>query len=670
MAMVPKTTPYPHKRISVLIACCVAASFQAVPAWSMTLREAASMAVKTYPDVQAAEEYGKALDQKLRQAWAGYLPRIDFSTGYGTETSDNATTRAANTALGRTQHDLTLSRGEASLIAKQNLFDGHDVRSKVAQAKAQLQSAQARLELTADTVALLAVQSYIDVVTKHIQLELIKDNVLLHQRIMSKVQKKFEGGAGTEADVNQAKSRTFLASANHASNQAGYKNAQAKFSEIVGVPPLTEQEMIRPLTPEKLLPKSVEEAIERALLNNWELESARLNVAAAEAGVEIAKAGLYPKVDMELSSINNANQGGSAGHGQSLTAMVRMNYNVFGGGADLSKIQEQRNMLEQARQLLEKTQRNVEETTRETWNKMTMAQNRISFMKQHYEVSRRVTASYHDQFKMGKRTLLDVLNSENELFAAKNGLLFEELNYVKSAFELFAKMGTLRDALDAEAPPTPEQKIRIDRDADTKQLEPEAAKAGEDAGESKSSEAEQAPADAAAPAGAAPPEATPAQDKKGSDKPKRDPDATKPDAEPKEKARSESIPSEPAPAWEDKTVAAAADTRMTAPDSATKVAGSDSAMPSVTADQGGEANLDRVSALPKPADLPVQTLRTYQQLERYAPGQETEMHSLQHLKEYDPAQVPEIHSYQHLEKYDSIQQSAYQVVSDTALPRQ
>ncbi|MEO5350126.1 MAG: TolC family outer membrane protein [Magnetococcus sp. YQC-3] len=472
------------RRDVLALAVMFAVAFQADPAWSLTIKEAADLAVKTYPDVQAAEEFGKALDQKVRQAFAGYLPKMDFSTGYGPETADNATTRAVNKAISRDQHGLTMNRGEATLILKQNIFDGYDVRAKVAQAKAQLQSAQSRLESTADSVALMAVQVYVDLVLKHIQLELIKDNVLLHQRIMAKVQKKFEGGAGTEADVNQAKSRTFLASANHASNQAAYKNAQAKFTEIVGLPPLLEQEMLRPIAPEKLLPKSVEEALDAALRNSDELEAARFNLVAAEAGLEIAKATLYPKVDMELTGANNANVGGSAGHGQTLTAMVRMNYNVFDGGADVSKIQEQRNMLEQARQVLDKTQRALEETTREAWNKVAMAQNRISFMRQHYAVSKQVTASYHDQFKMGKRTLLDVLNSENELFAAKNGLLFEELTYAKSTYELFAKMGILRDALQSLPPPTPEQRIQIERDEEkpgTDRLEPDVKPEGENA---------------------------------------------------------------------------------------------------------------------------------------------------------------------------------------------
>ncbi|WP_193771429.1 TolC family outer membrane protein [Candidatus Magnetaquicoccus inordinatus] len=450
-------------------------AIHSAPAESMTMREAVELAVKTYPEVQAAEEYGKSLDQKVRQAYAGYLPRLDFTAGYGRERSDNTTTRAS---ANRSGHWLELDRGETGVLLKQNLFDGFDTKSKVAQAKAQLKGAQARVALTSDNVALQAVQAYVELVMKHIQLELIKDNVLLHQRILSKVQRKYEGGAGPQADVHQAKSRTYLASANHASNQAAYKNAQAKFTEIIGLAPLTETEMVRPQVPEDMLPKSVEEALEIALRDNPELGAARLAVLASESGVNVAKAGLMPKIDLELSGTNNANVSGVEGHSQSAAAMLRMNYNAFAGGADMARISEQRNLLEQAKQLQEKTQRALEENTRESWNKLTMAQTRIGFMRQHYEVSKQVTASYHDQFKMGKRTLLDVLNSENELFAAKNGLLVEELTYIKSAYELFARMGSLQQAVTASLPPAADGLMdKEKRDIDPNRMEEDLPKA-------------------------------------------------------------------------------------------------------------------------------------------------------------------------------------------------
>ncbi|MBF0185909.1 MAG: TolC family outer membrane protein [Magnetococcales bacterium] len=431
----------------------------AIPSWGMSMRESAELAVKSYPEVMAAVEYGKSLDQKVQQAFSGYLPRVDFTAGYGRERSDNTTTRAS---ANRSGHWLELDRGETGVLIKQNLFDGFDTSSKVGQAKAQLQVAQARISLTSDNIALQAVQSYAELVLKHIQLEMIKENVLLHQRILSQVKSKHEGGAGALADVHQAKSRTFLASANHASNQSAYKNAQAKFTEIIGVSPLTEKEMERPQVPESLLPKSVEEALDAAVKGNPELEAARLAVIAAESAVASAKSGMMPKVDVELSATNNANVSGVEGHSQSMAAMLRLNYNIFSGGADQARIAEQRNLMEQLRQNLDKTQRALEENTRESWNKLTMAQTRIGFMRQHYEVSKQVTASYHDQFKMGKRTLLDVLNSENELFAAKNGFLAEELNYIKSAYELFVRMGVMQEALQAELPPVPDQLIDKD----------------------------------------------------------------------------------------------------------------------------------------------------------------------------------------------------------------
>jgi adhesin transport system outer membrane protein len=180
----------------------------AIPSWGMSMRESAELAVKSYPEVMAVVEYGKSLDQKVQQAFSGYLPRVDFTAGYGRERSDNTTTRAS---ANRSGHWLELDRGETGVLIKQNLFDGFDTSSKVGQAKAQLQAAQARISLTSDNIALQAVQSYAELVLKHIQLEMIKDNVLLHQRILSQVKSKHEGGAGALADVHQAKSRTFLA---------------------------------------------------------------------------------------------------------------------------------------------------------------------------------------------------------------------------------------------------------------------------------------------------------------------------------------------------------------------------------------------------------------------------------------------------------------------------
>ncbi|MEO5347938.1 MAG: TolC family outer membrane protein [Magnetococcus sp. YQC-9] len=445
--------------LSVVV--CLLLPLQATSVWALTLRDAVEIAVKSYPEVLAAQEYGKSLDQKVQQSLAGYLPRVDFTAGYGQEKSDNTTTRSANQLLGKSEHALSMKRGESALTVRQNLFDGFEVRSKVAQARAQLLAARARLNLVSDNVALQAAFAYTDLVLKHVQLELIKDNVLLHQRILAKVEEKFKGGVGTEADVDQAKSRTFLASANHASNLAAYKNAQTKFTELVALPALKESEMIRPQPREKWLPNSVDEALESALRSGWDMEEARLNLEAAEAGLESAKATLYPKVDLELTGSNNANLGGVVGHSNSLTSLMRMNMNLFEGGAGRARIQEQSNLVEQTRQNKDKVQRTVETSIQETWNRLTMSRERIGFLQQHFEVSKRVVASYHDQFKMGKRTLLDLLNSENELFAAKNGLLSEEFNYIKTYYELLARTGSLRNALNEEpsSPVDPQQPI-------------------------------------------------------------------------------------------------------------------------------------------------------------------------------------------------------------------
>ena len=432
-----------RRRLPIVLAG-LALFFQSAPAWSLTLPEAVELAIRTYPEVLAAERNTKSLEQKLRKEFAGYLPTMDLSAGYGRENSDNSTTRAADP----NQHDMTLSRGETGITMSQMVFDGFDVRYTVARAEADLKKAQAEWRSSTDNTALRAVQSYVDVVIRHAQLALVKDNVLLHQRILAKVRKKFEGGAGNQADVHQAQSRTYLSSASHASSRAAYQASQAKFTEIIGQEP--PEGMTRPEAPERFLPESLEMALEVALKSNPRLEGVRFDLEAAEATLKAANAPFWPKVDMELGATSNANMGGSEGHSQSASAMLRMRYNLYQGGADVAGLRGARSEKEKKQQIFDKEQRVLVEQIRELWSKLTTTRDRVGFLKKHVAVSRQVTASYHDQFKMGKRTLLDVLNSENELFSAKNAKLFEELTYIKTSYEMLANMGTLRQAFSSE----------------------------------------------------------------------------------------------------------------------------------------------------------------------------------------------------------------------------
>lgn len=420
--------------------------FQAIPAWGLTLEEAVTLAVQTNPDVRAAKENKKSVSQKVEQTVAGYLPSLDFSAGYGREQSDNTTTRVGD------GHELTLNRGEMGLTVRQMVFDGFDVRYNVAKAQAQLQSAQANMKKESDRIVLLTAESYLDVVIKKAQLALIKENVSLHQRILEKVKLKFESGAGNEADVHQAQSRTYLAFANHASSQALYQNALSAFKKIVGMVPV--EDLTLPQLSKEILPDSLQSALDVALKDNPKVQGARFDLMVSEAEHKSAGSDFWPKVDLELAATNNGNVSGSIGHNKAASAMMRLRYNLYQGGRHSANLQGALNQRDQAHYKLDSVGRTLIDTMNMAWNRVVQAQERLGFLEKHVAVSERVTASYHGQFKMGKRTLLDVLNSENELFSAMNALLTEKLSYGKAAYQVLSGMGVLQRVLTTDIKPS------------------------------------------------------------------------------------------------------------------------------------------------------------------------------------------------------------------------
>ncbi|MBF0157933.1 MAG: TolC family outer membrane protein [Magnetococcales bacterium] len=412
----------------------------ATPLKAQTLSEAVSKAVQTNPELLAERQKQAAVEQQIGQARAGYLPSVDINAGYGREYSDNTTTRAAKPPNGT----LTLNRREATVTAKQMLFDGFATSHAVDKAESTAASARHNQQKVLDTVIQSTSDYYLEAYKQEQLLELVKDNVVLHQRILEKIKQKFESGAGTEADVQQTETRWALTSALQVATDTAYKNARIRFIRTIGEAP---KDLTKPSINTALLPKSSEAAVEVALKQHPAVLAAQADLVAAKADLAATQASSFiPRFDLELSALKNADVGGSIGDGTGMAAMLRMNYNLLRGGGDLAKNQENHHKVNQAQETLDQRQREVIEGVRTAWELMEMSRNRITYLKQHAEISRKVADAYHQQFKMGKRTLLDVLNTETELFTARSSLITEDLNYLMGFYRLLGSMGQITQA--------------------------------------------------------------------------------------------------------------------------------------------------------------------------------------------------------------------------------
>ena len=141
--------------------------------------------------------------------------------------------------------------------------------------------------------------------------------------------------------------------------------------------------------------------------------------AAARASQDSAKSGYYPTLELQASEDLTRNQNGLTGESKSSSVEVAFRYNLFNGGADRARVARAAHQLSQAQDLRDKACRDVSQTVSIAWNDSLRLTEQLDFLGQHELSTRKVRDAYRQQFDLGQRTLLDLLDTENELFDSR-----------------------------------------------------------------------------------------------------------------------------------------------------------------------------------------------------------------------------------------------------------
>jgi len=159
-----------------------------------------------------------------------------------------------------------------------------------------------------------------------------------------------------------------------------------------------------------------------------------------------------PRFYFEFGASANENLDGIEGDNDDLNAMLRMRYNLYRGGADKARRQETAERIGTAKETIRRTERIIEENLLLSWNSLITIRARLDYLNAHVKSTEEVLQSYEEQFKLGQRSLLDVLDSENELFNARASLATAQYTEMLSIFQLLESMGLLLDTLGIERP--------------------------------------------------------------------------------------------------------------------------------------------------------------------------------------------------------------------------
>ncbi|MFN3014358.1 TolC family outer membrane protein [Vibrio coralliilyticus] len=414
------------------------ATVLAFPVQSQTLEQAVALTIASNPNVKASyNEYMSKLYDAEASSGA-YLPSIDLDAGVGYEQVDLAS---------GTENELT--RKEATLSLTQLIWDGSATLNDMDRTAADAESVRFQLLADSQDIALEVTNIYLDATKAYEVLALSESNLAVHKEIYSDIKKRVESGIGSTADLSQVEARLAKAHGNLLAAQNNLYDVHTQFKRIVGQAP---QGLIFPRADENAIPFSVDEALDLAIKNHPVIKVAQADVDSARFQYEQTKGVNYPTLSIEANQIWRDDAGGIRGSSNESSAMLRMRYNLYNGGSDSDRTESAAYQLNKAKDFRDRTFRSLEEGLRLSWSALDLTLQQKEFLADHVDSASDTVIAYEKQYKLGKRTLLDLLNTENELFEARKDYLDAKYDEQYAKYRVMNATGGLLAALRVDTP--------------------------------------------------------------------------------------------------------------------------------------------------------------------------------------------------------------------------
>jgi adhesin transport system outer membrane protein len=446
------------KQITFSTTMLAAMLFTAQPLVAQTLTEAVTTTIKSNPLILAESYRSLSVDQTIGQAEAGYFPQVDLTMGTGRERSDNPQTRVNN------EDRKWLDRGESGITASQMIYDGFATKNSVDQTKSLAESAGYSVADTTETISLRTIQVYLEVIRRQELLKVTEDNLESNERVFSQIKLRADSGVGTKADVEQSSGRVALSKANNKANIGNLVDAKTTFLREVGEPADSLVEPTEDCCSNA--PATLEDAINIAYHQHPAIRAALSQHEASLAQQQGAVAPMHPRVDLELAASANNDLEGVEGHNNDRLVMVRLRYNLLNGGADSAFIDQTGFISEQVKYEANLAQRVIEQDVRLAWNELQRQTNRLEFLQLRVKSTEETREAYQLQFSLGQRTLLDLLDTENEVLTARSELINGHYDRLYACYWLTETTGKLLETLKLEAPAeaiTVESPLQMDK---------------------------------------------------------------------------------------------------------------------------------------------------------------------------------------------------------------
>ena len=405
-----------------------------------TLFDVLSYTYQTSPVLQASQAYLRVVDERVAQAKSSWRPYIGLqgSAAY----MDQRFKNYPNVS----DFDYDNDMYEAGAVVKQSVFSGFKTVSAVDLAEVNVLMEREKLRQTEQNVLLSAAIATVDVVQKKALLDLQKNQEQVLERHHKSYQKRFEVGELTKTDVAQSEARLKGATAARIAAEGDLETAIANYVSVVGRKP---DEKITIEDIDSFLPKNLSDAISLMKENNPSLKVAKYSVDSASYNISLNKGDLLPSLDISAGTGFQWGQpipgpdGGNNYDGHYFQVGATLSVPLYQGGREYSKLREAKQIENRARILFVQTERDLIKTSTQAWEVYQSTKASIDAIKAQIDASKMALDGVIREADVGSRTVLDVLDAEQEYLNYRVNLVSAERNMTVAAFSLLFATGKM-----------------------------------------------------------------------------------------------------------------------------------------------------------------------------------------------------------------------------------
>jgi outer membrane protein len=400
------------------------------------------------PDLNQQRAAVRVRDEDSPRALGGVRPKASISASAGPQFS------TIKIPAGRQQ--LTNGRAfsydkytgyprGATLNLSQTLFDGGKTENTLRQAESGVFAARATMRLTEQAILQNGATAYMNVLRDTAVLSLRKNNITVLEEQLRQTRDRFDVGDVTRTDVAQAEASLEQGRSDYYAAQAQLKNSVANYRQLIGVEP----KRLEPAQSiERLLPKSLDTAIQIALVEHPGVAAALHQVDVTALAVKVAESALQPSlsVNASVSQQYDSFLGEPYTRQFNATASGQLNIPIYQGGTEYANIRQAKEQLGQTRLNADLQRDSVRASVVSSYGLLDTAKAQIVSGQAAVKAAEIALAGVREEAKVGQRTTLDVLNAQQALLNARVNLVVAQRDRVVASYAALGSIGRLSAA--------------------------------------------------------------------------------------------------------------------------------------------------------------------------------------------------------------------------------